>query len=917
MKKLAAALSFIVFFNSFVQPCLSYSLAVDFLVSNGIKLYNQGKYDDALKEFKKTLLLETRYSTALEYIRKIESIKNNEIYPVAPRQAITRTSRKKPAVPPSREKKMAAALKEKEAKPGQKAKPKAYPAGEKKLEINIDSIDVNQPIEIEQGKSIVISGDKIKRFLITEEGPVIATKEDNEGILVTGRQIGYSYMHVWDDLGRRTFSLLTIPATPEGTSLEDEMLRESREARNFKLGYSLDWALYESGRSLNSLGRTDYYYVHNLYFSGLTPYGNLDSSITVNRFESKTDLSHYTIGLTNGRFGNFKGFTIRGFDFFDIPPDFANISFPGASLRGGMIESPAFNNRLKYTLFYGRENLTGYGNLAPILTATRKSYLDGLNLTYQPSDKQDYKFTFVHGFGPDRLENLNAFGYDLTSNWKLGNWNTGVEVAHDSESFASLLRANYYTPKFSFSSELRNINKDFLSMSGSSWRQGELGGLFNVTYNPMEKLEIRGSLDVFRDRLFPAKDNDTRWNEDLNLFTTYRLDPNTAFRLNYMLQNDLGRINEYRYENAEAGFSKTFKFFRDINFFANYYHQENTNYASPSSDYINDRIYSGIKFMVVKDLYFYMNKEMNWLQERFTGNSSTPNALETGLDWSSRLGKSPFYSNTRFTYRDEEGTGSPLSFLSGEDYIEGYSELSFRPNADTELFGSCRIRNVWADNPSVIKRIEAYFNVGLRCLWDLGIRWDPVGDIDGFVFKDFNSDGVMQRNEPPVSGVKVMLGRNRSQVTDVFGYYKFKGIRGRSCFVSLDSATIPTGFVVTVPLSQEVEIEQSRSVRVNFGITSRSEISGYIFEDIDANGEYNQNDKGVKGVIVSLEDGSTAKTDQSGRYYFSFVTPGEHTVSLDMTTLAVYYLPKVPVTKKITLYEGVTYNYNIPLEKNR
>ena len=349
--------------------------------------------------------------------------------------------------------------------------------------------------------------------------------------------------------------------------------------------------------------------------------------------------------------------------------------------------------------------------------------------------------------------------------------------------------------------------------------------------------------------------------------------------------------------------------------FLNYYHQENTNFSSPVSDYSNQRIYGGAKINLTRDLYYYANQEFNWLTEKSTGNKTQPSAFETGLDWSGQIGKSPFFGACRFTYRNEEDTTSKLSFLSGEDYIEGYSEMSYRPTPDTQVYGSCRVRNVWADNPDVHKRIEANFNAGMRFLWDTGINWQAVGDIEGYVFKDLNSDGIMGRDKPPVQGIKVWLGKNKSTVTDIFGYYKFKNVRGNKIYVNLDTATIPNGFVLTVPATQLVYINQHQTARVDFGIVSRSEIFGYVFEDLDGDNQFSKKDKGVRNAVIILEDGSKRATDSSGKYSFSNISSGEHELTLDLNTLPVYYLPKTVLTKKITLFEGVAYNYNIPLKR--
>jgi hypothetical protein len=64
-----------------------------------------------------------------------------------------------------------------------------------------------------------------------------------------------------------------------------------------------------------------------------------------------------------------------------------------------------------------------------------------------------------------------------------------------------------------------------------------------------------------------------------------------------------------------------------------------------------------------------------------------------------------------------------------------------------------------------------------------------------------------------------------------------------------------------------------------------------------------------------LEDGSRATTDDNGRYRFADVAAGEHVLSLDLSTLPTEYLPLVSVRKEVTVFEGMSYNYNIPCQK--
>ncbi len=225
------------------------------------------------------------------------------------------------------------------------------------------------------------------------------------------------------------------------------------------------------------------------------------------------------------------------------------------------------------------------------------------------------------------------------------------------------------------------------------------------------------------------------------------------------------------------------------------------------------------------------------------------------------------------------------------------------------------MRNVWAENPEAQKHIDVNFYAGIRYLWNTGLRWEATGDVEGEVFKDLNSDGLRQRDEPPVEGIKIWIGKAKSRVTDRFGTYEFKKIKARKVHVSIDTTTIPAGFTLTVPATQETTIVHGRKVKVVFGFASRTEISGMVFVDLDANGEFSLNDKGIGGVTLRLEDGREVKTDNYGRYSITKIAPGLHKLTLDLNSLPAVYIPLVPIFRNIELKEGEVSTYNIPLKK--
>lgn len=948
-----------VVFLAHEPAAFAYMLAPEYLCEIGMKFYAQGRIADALHEFSKALVVSPGYEPALKYI---DMIKRKAAFPAepqpAPAPAVEPVSGRlpqpeprvtvsgpgkikaekpetiKPAVkrqpvpkPDDRVRAKKALVEsleqaEKEYLAPPPAAPAAYTAGTEAAQTKYvippllildESIEnLKFPLEIEKGKSIIVRGKNIQRFLVTSPGVLSVERSGQDDLIVTGKEIGYTYLHVWDERGRWTLEFLTVSPKPPGPTLEEEMRLAEEKAGTFKLRYTLDWSIFETGRRLDSLERSSYYWTHWLGLDGQTPYGNVDSSASIRVLQGRSNLSYITLGLTEGNIGPFKGFTLRGFDYW---PGVVNLAFSGVNLRGAMLNSPAFNRKIDYTVFWGREGGGRYGGLSPGLVETRDSFVSGFDIDLLSLPNQNYSFSVFRGWGRDRPGNLNPFGYDFDADYHFDKWDLGYEIANDSDTFAHLLNLAYSVPKLKLTSELRNTDKDFKTMTGGGWRAGELGLLSALYYNPTEKTSISGRFDVFRDRLFPNPQALHRWNQDVYWDLNYAMGPLTNLRLDYTFQNELGKVLPVRYYSSGIGIYRTFEWFRRVSAYANYRYQQRKYPTSAASDYINDKVALGLRFNVIGDLYYFLSREFNWTQARFSGDRLQPFALETGLDWYSRVLTSPFWLNTRVIYRDEEDATSPLSFLAGEDYLEGYTELSYRPNPDIEGFLSARVRNVWADNPLVTKRIEVNFYAGMRYLWDTGIRWESVGTVEGFVFKDFNSDGLRQKDEPPAEGVKVWLGKDKTAVTDDFGHFNFEKVRAKKAFVNIDTSTIPAGFVLTVPATQEAAITHGEKAQINFGIVSRTDISGIIFVDVDGNGRFDPGDSGMRGVVLVLEDGSKVKTDDSGRYTFRKVAVGKHTLNLDLNSLPAIYLPAVPVFKDIEIFEGVSYIYNIPLRK--
>jgi hypothetical protein len=901
-------------------PAFAYTLIPEFLCDLGKQYYSDGRYTDAVQEFRKALILEPGNAVALKYLALIagnEAASSREFSPAVAGPSV------------SREAAIAAALNAYDVLPAPVAARKGAlsasgPGRQTKLNAktspDIISLDENlnsmrMPIELVMNRQLIVRGQNIQRFLITESRILRAEKTGQDELTLTGNDLGYTYVHVWDARNRWTLEILGVPPRPEGvTTLEEELLNITEKNKNFKLRYSVNWQSFESGPDINHLRQSSYSWNHWFALTGPSPYGDIDLQTAMSDVRASTDLTYLTAGLTNGTIGEFNDLNLRLVDF---NPGISNLAFSSTALRGAYFNTKAFERRLDYTVFWGKEGGGKYWGLSPSLARPRDSFLDGVEVNFMPQEKQWYSLSAFQGSGSDRQEGLHSSGYDFKTFLGFNQWDYRYETAYDSKTFANLFSAGYHIPDFSINTELRDTDKEFMTMTGTGWRAGQTGALTTAACRPVENLDLSSRLDVYRDKLFPNTDDPNKLNEDFNVEGVYRVDDSCSLHADYTLQNDLGLISPMRSHNAGIGIYKAFGEKRWFNTYATYRHQENTFFNTRLNDSADNKVILGMRFSVIGDLFYYLTHEYNWLLARYYGTRTNPWAIETGFDWNRQIFDSPFYGNFRVAYRNEENTSSPVSFLAGEDYLEWSAELTYRPIPDFETFVSSRLRTTWPESTSTSRRVDLSLYAGLRYTWDTGFRWDTIGAIEGYVFKDDNQDGLRENSEDPVPGVKIKAGKSGEVETDKDGYFYLPEIKGKKCSVSLTTSSLPAGFVATTPVIQEIDIRHGKIAVINFGLTSRTEIWGMIFEDRNDNGKFTPGDKPVKGVIVTLEDGKKAITDGSGRYAFTTIRPGKHKVTLDITSLSSDLLPSVPVYKDVTVSEGASFVYNVPCRRVR
>lgn len=927
----------------------------EFLCEKGISYYDLGKYPEALTEFKKALLANPESAVAKEYISTIEEaqpetratteediLKKKVSYVNSVLNTMEEAWKNKPEITGVKKRstpvtrlqgtslqefeKTIASQKQAPQSPQKTLINKAgliqaqQPAQETVIDIDAKPEgDKSFEIETNVAEHLRMTGNNISRFLVVQPALLKVSRIGSGELLVEPLDLGVTTMHIWDDGGRKTYKFTINPRR-----LEEQLYRAYQERsieaglpESFKFSYSIEGDSFYTGRGFGDLKQVSNVYAYSSSLIGETPYGNFDSAVEGSRTSAgQYSVSNLRMGITNGHYDQFKNITLRAFDF---SPNFNAFGFPLSDLRGAMVQAPMFNSKIDYTAFWGAIPRGNFTQLATSsgLSQTKEAWLEGLGLNFRPTSFLDFKTFRVHSYGPERTQPvLTSDNSGFGMHYFLGRFNLDSEMAYDDiGNISYTARTMFNLSKLRIGLSNTDTSKKFASVFGGQPAGGSTNRTLSLTYVPVKDVTISNSFSATWDKVFGNPDRPGRPNYNSDTRLNWTLDPQTEMEVGYTFDDQLGSISPTVTETKEVEFRKKFFFFRTLSTYLTYQNNKSKNYTSPAQDYNNNKIMMGVSSRLLYDVYGYYRREFNYLHNNFTGETAFPAAQEVGLSYYHQIFNTPFYTNLRIFYRMEESTESVLSFLSGEDRLEGEGELTYKPNPDTEAFLKARVTNIWAAKEGVAKHLDLDLNWGLRIVWDTGLRWQSVGGFYGYVFYDINGDGIRQPNEKGAKGVEIKGPNGRKVVTDETGYYKISGVSGRKALLELNLQTVPRGYSPTTSTSKEMDVVHAKTKRLDFGITTRSEISGLVFNDKNGNGQYDSGEETIKGVVLILDDKTKTATSPLGEYMFRKLSPGEHVIKVDLKSVPVQYIPKVAVFKNVRVLEGVTFVYNIPLQE--
>jgi len=154
-----------------------------------------------------------------------------------------------------------------------------------------------------------------------------------------------------------------------------------------------------------------------------------------------------------------------------------------------------------------------------------------------------------------------------------------------------------------------------------------------------------------------------------------------------------------------------------------------------------------------------------------------------------------------------------------------------------------------------------------------------TGHIGGYVFNDYNGDGVKQENEPGIRDVNVTVkgpgGTSEPSSTNNYGVWTVK----RAPLGKYEVSYVDPKLGNTTPSTVQAEITATDAPTVNFGVRGGS-ICGVAWNDANEDGKRQAGEGGLAGRVIRVEKlDRHVVTGADGGYCFDALEAGSYPLS--------------------------------------
>ena len=156
----------------------------------------------------------------------------------------------------------------------------------------------------------------------------------------------------------------------------------------------------------------------------------------------------------------------------------------------------------------------------------------------------------------------------------------------------------------------------------------------------------------------------------------------------------------------------------------------------------------------------------------------------------------------------------------------------------------------------------------------------------GRVYQDVNLNGRFDPGvDQPQANARVRVDGNRYVVSDASGNFRVESVARGDHAVYLDLLSVRADLTLLDLTQQQITIETSRDVIVDFRVVRTGRITGIVWFDTNENGRLDKGEQPLADVRVVTGSGRDTLTDDKGNFIIGDLPPGEHILLLDEKTI--------------------------------